>query len=67
MLPALSKLFTTLFNPNLLSIYDVDAGLYNLSEFAALEVFGFDNAVCSQPKRYNLLLYYAWQDAAGIV
>ena len=27
----------------------------------------FDNAVCSQPKRYNLRLYCAWRDAAGIV
>ena len=59
MLPALSKLFMTLLNPNLFTIYDVEARLGNLIEFAAMEIFGFDNAVLSQPKRYNLRLYYA--------
>ena len=44
---------------DLFSIYDVETGLGNLSELATLEVFGFDNAVLSQPKRYNLRLYYA--------
>ena len=48
-----------LLHPNLFTIYDVEAGLGNLGELAALEIFGFDNAVLSQPKRYNLRLYYA--------
>ena len=38
MLPALPKLFTTLFYKDFLSIHNVEAGLCNLTEFAALEV-----------------------------
>ena len=43
---------------NFLAVNDVQT-LCRVVDAAALKVFGFDNAVCSQPKRYNLRLYYA--------